>query len=259
MNVGEVILMQIKVNLQIFLFIILFTLTHQIEIYGWIMLFAFIHELGHIFFIKLFKYEIIKMELLPFGGFTTINEPINSNINKDLFIAFGGIFFQLIFIMILFIFKNHFNLITYNLYLNYNLILIIFNLIPIIPLDGSKISELFLEKFFSYHYSYHLNFYLSIFSLLIFTFINYKFKLDNYFIISFLIYKTLIYLKDYHYLQKRFLLERYLYNLEYQKIDNHTKNIQDLKKNVFHYFKENNRYINEKEKIAQIFDKKANF
>ena len=96
-------------------------------------------------------------------------------------------------------------------------------------------------------------------SLLIFTFINYKFKLDNYFIISFLIYKTFIYLKDYHYLQKRFLLERYLYNLEYQKIDNHTKNIQDLKKNVFHYFKENKRYINKKEKIAQIFDKKANF
>ena len=253
------ILKKFKISSYTYLFVLICFLCGYLKNILIIMSICLIHELGHIFFIKLFKYEIIKMELLPFGGFTTINEPINSNINKDLFIAFGGIFFQLIFIMILFIFKNHFNLITYNLYLNYNLILIIFNLIPIIPLDGSKISELFLEKFFSYHYSYHLNFYLSIFSLLIFTFINYKFKLDNYFIISFLIYKTLIYLKDYHYLQKRFLLERYLYNLEYQKIDNHTKNIQDLKKNVFHYFKENNRYINEKEKIAQIFDKKANF
>ena len=39
--------MQIKVNLQIFLFIVIFALTHQIEIYVWLMLFAFIHELGH--------------------------------------------------------------------------------------------------------------------------------------------------------------------------------------------------------------------
>lgn len=218
-----------------------------------------IHELGHIFFIKLFKYEIIKVELLPFGGFTTINEPINSNIDKDIIIALGGIIFQIILFLILFLFKNKFNLITYNLYLNYNFILIIFNLIPIIPLDGSKISELILEKFFSYHDSYHLNFYLSIFSLIIFTLINYQLKLDNYFIISFLIYKTIMYLKDYRYFQNRFLLERYLYNLDYQKIDNHTKNIKDLKKNVFHYFKENNHYINEKAKIAQIFDKKANF
>lgn len=253
------ILAKFKISSYTYIFILICFLCGFLKNIFIIMSICLIHELGHIFFIKLFKYEIIKVELLPFGGFTTINEPINSNINKDIIIALGGIIFQLILFLILFIFKNKFNLITYNLYLNYNFILIIFNLIPIIPLDGSKISELILEKFFSYHDSYHLNFYLSIFSLIVFTFINYQLKLDNYFIISFLIYKTIMSLKDYRYFYNRFLLERYLYNLDYHKIDNHTKNIKDLKKNVFHYFKENNHYINEKAKIAQIFDKKANF
>lgn len=36
--------MQIRINLQIFLFIILFLLTKQIELYALIMFFALIHE-----------------------------------------------------------------------------------------------------------------------------------------------------------------------------------------------------------------------
>lgn len=39
--------MQIRLNLKIFIFIILFIITRQIEIYGVLMLFAIIHELGH--------------------------------------------------------------------------------------------------------------------------------------------------------------------------------------------------------------------
>lgn len=37
--------MQITINLQIFLFIILFALTSQIKLYGLVMMFALIHEL----------------------------------------------------------------------------------------------------------------------------------------------------------------------------------------------------------------------
>ena len=42
-----------------------------------IFIICFIHELGHAFFIKLFKYEIVKIEILPFGGYTLINKRIN--------------------------------------------------------------------------------------------------------------------------------------------------------------------------------------
>jgi len=250
------ILNKLKINNYTYLFFIICALCGYIKNITIIFAICLFHELGHVFFIKLFKYKVVSIEILPFGGFTTIDKKINTSINKDILIAFGGIFFQLILLIIIYIFKNSFNIITYNLIINYSLILIFFNLIPIIPLDGNNIIHLLLEKFFSYHLSYYLNFFISIISLILFFIINYVYNLDNYFIISFLIYKVIVYFKNYKFNRNRFLLERYLYDFDYYKIDNKTKNINDLKKNVLHYFKEDNRYIREKEKIINSFYKR---
>ncbi len=246
------ILQKIKINNFTYFFIILCFLCGYIKNIFIIFSICLIHEMGHIFFIKLFNYKVLSISITPFGGYTYIEKKINSDINKDLLISIGGILIQLIFLLFLFIFKNNFNLITYNLYIKYNIILIIFNLIPIIPLDGNKIIHLLFEKFFSYHLSYRLNSIISFFFLILFIFMNYYLNLDNYFIISFLLYQFIIYIKNEKYLNKRFLLERYLYDLDYQRIDNHTKNIDDLKKNVLHFFKEDNKYIKEKDKIKDF-------
>ena len=40
--------MQIKIDLKIFLFLLIFVITRQIKIYAILMLFALIHELGHL-------------------------------------------------------------------------------------------------------------------------------------------------------------------------------------------------------------------
>lgn len=245
------ILNKFKINNYTYFFLLICALCGYIKNITIIFFICFIHELGHIFFIKLFKYKIISVELLPFGGFTTIDKRINTSINKDILISIGGIFFQIILLFIVFLFKNNFNIITYNLIINYSIILIIFNLIPIIPLDGNKIMHLLLEKLFSYHLSYYLNFTISLIFLIIFLVINYVYNLDNYFIITFLLYKTIIYIKDYSYMKKRFLLERYLYDINYKCINNNTEKINDLKKEVLHYFKENNKYVLEKKKIEK--------
>ena len=253
------ILKKFKINNYTYIFILLCFLCGLLKNIFIIMFICFIHELGHLFFIKLFGYDILKVELFPFGGFTTYNNKINSNINKDILISLGGIISQFIFLIILYLFKSYLNITTYHLFLTYSYTIIIFNILPIIPLDGSNFCHLIMEKFLSYHKSYYLNFYLSLFFILIFIFLNIYFHLDNYFIITFLIYKIGEYLKNYKYLNKRFLLERYLYDLEYQKIDNHTKSMQDLKKNTYHYFKKNNHYISEKEKLRELFDKSRDF
>lgn len=248
---------KIKINNYTYLFFLLCAFCGYLKNIFIIFSICFIHELGHVFFIKLFNYEIDSIEFLPFGGYTKVNKHINSSINKDIVINFGGIFFQLLFMFLLFCFKNTFNLITYNLFINYNIILIIFNLIPIIPLDGNNILHLLLEKIFSYHISYYTNFIISLMSLIIFLFINYYFNIDNYFIFTFFVYKSILYIKNYKYLKNRFLLERYLYNLNYNKIINDTKDINDLKKEVLHYFKDNNKYIKEKDKIEDFLYNKS--
>ena len=40
--------MKFKIDLKIFIFLIIFLLTRQIEVYATIMFFAIIHELGHL-------------------------------------------------------------------------------------------------------------------------------------------------------------------------------------------------------------------
>lgn len=247
------ILNKIKINSYTYLFILICLLSGYIKNISIIFLICLIHEFGHVFITKICNYEIIKIEILPFGGYTTINQKINSNINKNLLIALGGIIFQSILLLFLIIFKNKFNIITYNLFWQYNIIIMLFNLLPIIPLDGSKIVQLILEKFYSYHKAYYLNLFISIIGLILFIIVNYYYNIDNYFMVIFLIYNTIIYFTNYKYIVKRFLLERYLYDLDYNKIDNHTKNIQDLKINVRHYFKEGNHYIKEKDKIGEVF------
>lgn len=244
---------KIKINNYTYLFILVCFLCGFIKNIIIIFSICLFHELGHIFFIKIFKYKIVSVELLPFGGFTTIDKHINSSISKDIIISFGGILFQLMLLIIVYVLKNNFNVITYNLIIKYNYILIIFNLIPIIPLDGNNIVHLLLEKVFSYELSYKINTYISIVILIIFIIINYIYKLDNYFIISFLIYKLLVYIKNYKYLKNRFLLERIIYDIDYNKIDNNTKNINNIRKEVLHYFKSNNKYINEKDMIKNNY------
>lgn len=240
---------KIKINNFTYLFIIICFLCGYIKNITIIFFICFIHELGHVFISKLLNYKIISIEILPFGGFTTIDTKINSSINKDILIACGGFISQIILMCILYLFKNYLNTITYNLFITYNIILFIFNLIPIIPLDGSKIMHLILEKVFPYQLSYYLNLYLSIIILVIFLYLNYHYQIDNYFIFSFLIYKLIEYWYNFRYLKKRFLIER-LGDFPYHKIINNTKNIKSLRKNVLHYFKVDKHYIKEDAKIS---------
>lgn len=245
----------LKINTYTYIFILLCMLCGFIKNILIIFFICIIHELGHIFFIKLFKYKIIKIEIYPFGGYTLIEKNINSNINKDIIISFGGVIFQTILLILLYLFKNMFNIITYNLFIKYNLIIILFNLIPIIPLDGNRILNLIFDKIFSYTLSYKINGVVSILFLLLFIIYNYIYNIDNYLIISFLLYKMIMYIKEYKYCKNKFLLERIIYDIPYKKIDNHTNNINELKKEVLHFFKNNDKYIKEQDKIKKDYFK----
>lgn len=59
--------MQIKLNLKIFIFIIIFLLTRQIEIYGILMLFAFFHEMGHLFCGIIMGFKPKTLSISPVG------------------------------------------------------------------------------------------------------------------------------------------------------------------------------------------------
>ena len=244
----------IKVNFLTLYFLLLLFLCGYLKLGIIVFIIVVFHEMGHILFIKLFKYKIINVTLYPFGGITKVDKDINTPLNKELLIACGGIIFQLIlFIIIYFV---PINVITKELLYKYNMSILLFNMLPIIPLDGSIIINSLLNKIFSYKVSYYLYIIISIIFSIFYLFFNYWYSLNNYLIVSLFIIKTYYAIKNYKYLKTRFLLERYLNKYEYKYISTKTGNLDILKIDTYQYFKENNKIVSEYSKLKEKFDSK---
>ncbi len=172
---------------------------------------------------------------------------------KEFLIAISGPIMQIISFMIL---KNIIN--NYNFYY-YNLVILIFNLIPIYPLDGSKILNVICNCFFSYNYSFHIMIIVSLIfiSISIFILINLKINLLLIIIFIFLIIKTIQELFNYRNIYNKFLFERYYYNFNFSKIK-YIKNIKDFYKDRRHLIYNNKIYQTEKDILRKRFDFQRN-
>ncbi len=246
--------MKIKINNFTYFFLISACLTGLFKDFLLLFFIIIIHELGHIFIIKYYHYEIKEVEILPFGGLTKIEKDLNSSLSKEIVISLAGILMQLLlFIFMSFLyFQKIISINTYYTFKKYNFSILIFNLLPIIPLDGSIFFKSIFEKFFSFYKSQILIIIISFLMVSLFTYVNYHFKLNNYLIIIFLIYKIYLYIKDLKYLKNKFLLERYLneYNFSKIKIINKINNMQKERK---HYFKYKNNLVTEKAVLKRYF------
>lgn len=139
--------MRFRIDLKIFVFLIIFYFTKQIEIYAMIMFFALIHELGHLLAGLLLGMKPEKIELMPFGvsiSFKIKVEEYNKKIKKGnlleikkILVAIAGPLTNFIIILItnslkIDIFKGLMIIYT-------NFLIMIFNLLPIYPLDGGRV------------------------------------------------------------------------------------------------------------------------
>ena len=126
--------MKIRIDLKILIFLVLFYFTNQLKIYLVIMLFCFIHELGHIFAGLIFNMKIEKLEIMPFG-FSVSFEDNGTNNFKNIFVAAAG---PLVTLAIIFIFFNLKISLKQEIIYS-NILILIYNLMPIYPLDGGRI------------------------------------------------------------------------------------------------------------------------
>ncbi|MGG1938400.1 M50 family metallopeptidase [Paenibacillus polymyxa] len=142
---------------------------HFIEIMTLFTL-VFIHELGHATAASLLGARLLSIQMLPFGGVAVIEDQGKLNAWKEIVIALAGPLQNGIMIIIL-LWLRHVSGLEHD-YVNYiiqgNAVIALFNLLPILPLDGGKILQSLISLFFSYHRTLVWTFRASIITSLLF-------------------------------------------------------------------------------------------
>lgn len=187
--------MRFKIDLKIFIFMILFLLTSQIQTYATMMIFAIIHEFGHLIAGLILGMKPEKMEIVPYGvsiSFKLMLQDYNKKIHngnlleiKKIIVALAGPLTNLIIILIAFNINQ--NVFSSLIIIYANILLIIFNLLPIYPLDGGRILKGILHIIFGKRKAEKYTNYISFISVIILTLISsilvYAFKNISIFII----------------------------------------------------------------------------
>lgn len=149
--------MVLNIDLKIFIFFVLFYLTKQIKLYATIMVLCVIHELGHVVMGLIMGLKIEKIEIMPLGlsvSFKINIDDYNKKIKKGnilqfkrIAIAAAGPLTNLV--MLVIVLNTNINLkIVSNEILAYaNILIMLFNLLPIYPLDGGRILKEFIHIF----------------------------------------------------------------------------------------------------------------
>ncbi|MEH7012325.1 M50 family metallopeptidase [Neobacillus niacini] len=174
----------------------------------------FIHEMGHAAAASFFSWRIKKITILPFGGVAEMEEHGNRPLKEEAIVVLAGPL-QHIWMVALAYTLFSFELIPEDLYLlfyHYNIMIFIFNLFPVWPLDGGKLIFMLLSLKKSFPIAHRLTLIISFVSIGIFsilTLLSAPEQINVWIIVGFLLFSLYHEWKQRRYIFMRFLLERY--------------------------------------------------
>ncbi|MGO4271069.1 M50 family metallopeptidase [Paenibacillus sp. TAF58] len=112
-----------------------------------------VHELGHLAAAKGFGWRVREVQLLPFGGVLIVDELGTVPTREELIVSLAGPLQHVWMILVALLMKwvdggaNSW----WDYFIEANLMIGLFNLIPVLPLDGGKVMQSLLGYLLSYH------------------------------------------------------------------------------------------------------------
>ena len=179
-----------------------------------VLLIIFVHEMGHGAAASFFSWRIKKIALLPFGGVAEMDEHGNRPLKEELIVILAGPL-QHVWMMALSYLLFASGLVPekwHMLFIEYNMMVLLFNLIPIWPLDGGKLLFILLSMSTSFQEAHVRTLYVSTGTLAIFSailIVMAPMTLNVWVIIGFLAFSLYFEWKQRRFTFMRFLMERH--------------------------------------------------
>lgn len=174
----------------------------------------FIHEMGHAAAASFFSWRIKKITLLPFGGVAEMDEHGNRPLKEETIVVLAGPL-QHVWMVALAYLLFSFQMVPedlFTLFIHYNVMIFLFNLFPMWPLDGGKLVFLLLSLKKSFPSAHRQTLLISFFCLSLFSIIillTAPSHLNVWVVIAFLLFSLYHEWKQRRFIFMRFLLERY--------------------------------------------------
>lgn len=204
----------LKIHPLLVFFIIISILTGTFVQLAIILLIVLLHELGHYLAALYYKWRLQTIILWVFGGVMQTDEYGSRPLKEEFVVTIAGplqhlfIYFCAISLLKLNIFSDA----LIDLILYYNTIVLVFNLLPIWPLDGGKLFLLTNSLFFPFRQAYEYTIVFSMFmsvGLILAHILLFPFNLSSLLIIIFLLIENGKSWQHRYYIFVRFLLQRY--------------------------------------------------
>lgn len=213
----------------------------------------FIHELGHFLTAKFLGWKVDKIYFYPYGGYTKFNDDLNRPKIEELLIMIMGPLFQILYFYLL---KGFLNINELDLFKSYHYSILLFNLLPIYPLDGGKLLNIIFNYFRSFRTSFKLtiviSYLLSFLGIVILLYKRVGVSLSFFMVVIILMCKLTEEAKKEKFYFNKFLLERHLNNYEFNKIKV-IKGINAMSRDYKHVLFYNGKAHSEKEELISRF------
>ena len=202
------------------------------------------HEFFHYAWAKHYKFDITGVQVLPFGAFLNLSDFGLHHIIEELIVIVAGLSSHLfLYCMIVLSGSDPYLLAV-------NRLVLLFNILPIYPLDGSKIFLLLTSLILPYKKAIQLQIKVSILSLSILIF--HIMEISYIVIYGYLIYCNYQYIKEYRYLLARLYTNR-CYQTMYKRIKvNHSYVLYRPYQNVYLI---DQSILQEKEVVEKLIEK----